>query len=192
MRRILIALFVAGALVASTAASAAAQQTTLRDARHDTWRSAAVGQMHPAPTARLADVTRAVVSHGHRRIVVTLSFVELSRSTAYANYTVLLESRSRRTREITLEASRRNPEGTIRVFMSSGRTIPCEVSHRIDYPRNRVQISVARACMQRAGTIRANIRVHRSNAQGVFYADNPHDRQATSAAWTRWLRAARR
>ena len=196
MRRILPVLLLAGGLSVSMTAAmaepAAAEQVTLRDARHDVWRSASVDDLSPAPSATLGDVTRTVVAHGPASVVVTLAFVDLRRSMAYSNYTVRLQNGSRQTREVTLEASRHTPGGRIRVFRPNGRVITCAVQHRIDYGRDRVRLSVPRSCLPSSTRVRANVSMHRSNDQGVFFADNPHNQRASSSAWTSWLRAARR
>jgi hypothetical protein len=183
---------VAGLLSVLTAAPAAADDhLVLRDASGDMWRADAVGEAVPAPASTLGDLRRVDVRHGSANVVVTLRFVDLRRAGSYANYTVRLQTGVRTFREVTLEADRHSWAGSTRVFRHGGNLVRgCGESHRVDYRGNTVRIVLPRSCLGTPRFVRANVNVYRADAEDAFFSDNPHDGQAESGAWTRWLRTS--
>lgn len=192
-RTALSAALLAGVLVSWCAGPAAAQVYSFSDASGDTWYSAGVEAAVPSPTSAQGDLVRTVVKHDRKVVVVRLRFADLARRGSYAQYAVLLEgSRDRKVREVVVEASHRSWSGRVRVFKRNGDLVSsCQVRHRIDYAKNVLAVRLDRACLNRPGSVRANINVHRfDNARGT-YSDNAHDELEYSAAWTPWVKRAR-
>lgn len=189
-RRAALPLAVA-ALVAS-AGPASAEQLRLADPAGDMWVAAADGSSLPAPGSSLGDITRAKVSYSGDKVVVRLKFVDIAKRGSYAQYAVLLQGHSGRTREIVLEAGPHRWDGRARVYKRHGDLVQsCPVVHRIDYGTDVVRVRVDRACLAKPGSVRANVNIYRADGSGVFYSDNPHDRLDQSDAWTDWVKRTR-
>jgi hypothetical protein len=174
----------------ATAGAATAQQERLVDPRGDMWASAADGSSVPAPGSSQSDVTRAKVSYQGGQVVVRLKFVDLAKTGSYAQYVVVLQGhRDLRTREIVLEAGPHRWDGRARVYKPHGDLVTnCPVAHRIDYGTEVVRVRLDRACLDKPGSVRANVNIYRADGSGVFYSDNPHDRLDQSNAWTPWVK----
>lgn len=182
-----------GIVASLWAGPAAAQEITFRDPAGDVWYSAAGAAAEPSPGSTFGDLTRTVVKHDRKTVVVRLGFADLGRRGAYAQYAVLLEgSRDRRVREVVVEASPRNWAGRVRVFKRNGDLVrTCGARHRIDYDANTVTVRVPRTCLNRPGSVRANVNVYRADAGEGVYSDNAHDAQEFSIAWTPWVKRPR-
>lgn len=192
-RTVLSAALLAGLLASWCASPAAAQTFTFSDAAGDTWYSTESADAELAPTNTQGDLVRTVVKHERKVVVVRLKFADLARRGSYAQYAVLLEgSRDRKVREVVVEASHRNWAGRVRVFKRNGDLVSqCQVRHGIDYGADVVRIRVARTCLNRPGSVRANINVHRLDNVRGSYSDNAHDGLEYSAAWTPWIKRTR-
>jgi hypothetical protein len=187
------ALPLAVATLVATAGAASAEQERLVDPRGDMWAAAADGTSLPAPGSSQSDITRAKVSYQGRQVVVRLKFVDLAKTGSYAQYVVVLQGhRDNRTREIVLEAGPHRWDGRARVYKPHGDLVTnCPVAHRIDYGTEVVRVRLDRACLDKPGSVRANVNVYRADRSGVFYSDNPHDRLDQSDAWTSWVKRTR-
>lgn len=192
-RTALSAALLAGLLSPWCAGPAAAQDYTFNDAAGDTWYAAGSTGAEPAPSNVQGDLVRTSVEHDRKVVLVRLKFADLARRGAYAQYAVLLEgSRDRKVREVVVEASHRNWPGRVRVFKRNGDLVSrCPVSHGIDYDANVVRLRVARICLNRPGSVRANINVHRLDNAQDSYSDNAHDELEYSEAWTPWVKRSR-
>ncbi len=177
----------------ATAGAATAEQERLVDPSGDMWASAADGSSVPAPGSSQSDVTLAKVSYQGRQVVVRLKFVDLAKKGSYAQYVVVLQGhRDLRTREIVLEAGPHRWDGRARVYKPHGDLVTnCPVAHRIDYGTEVVRVRLDRACLDKPGSVRANVNIYRADGSGVFYSDNPHDRLDQSNAWTPWVKRTR-
>jgi hypothetical protein len=187
--RLLAVLTTALLLVGVAGGSASAQEADLHDARGDMWRSDFSGYTEPAPRTRTGDVRRALVTHGHSKVVIRQRFVDLRRIGDYSLFTARIQTGAKLYRELQVEASRHGWRGTAKVFNRRGDRVACDAGHQIDYARNVVVMSVPRSCLNNPNRVRAtagNYWAHRQ--RGVFLMDNPHDERATSNAWTRWIR----
>lgn len=193
LRRIALPLAAATLVAGAGAGAASAEQMRLIDPSGDMWASAADGSSVPAPGSSQSDVTRAKVSYEGRQVVVRLKFVDLAKKGSYAQYVVELQGhRDLRTREVVLEAGPHRWDGRVRVYKPHGDLVPnCPVAHRIDYVTEVVRVRLDRACLNKPGSVRANVNVYRADGSGVFYSDNPHDRLDQSAAWTPWVKRTR-
>ena len=177
-------------MVAATTGAAAAAGVVLHDPRGDVWRADYVGAAEPAPSERVGDVRRAAFRHGRRNFVVRERFRDLRRVGAYWLFTVRIENGSHTYREVRVEAGRHARGGTVRVFDRGGEAVDCAARHRIDYERNVVRIVVPRSCLGSPARIRATASSYRADRERrALFMDNPHNRQARPAGWTRWLRA---
>jgi hypothetical protein len=178
------------ALLVGAAGPASAAEIRLADARGDMWTTGSDGQGVPAPDSNEGDLTRAKVAYRGEKVVVRLAFVDLARRGTYAQYVALLQGRRDGVvREVVLTASPSHWGGRVRVYEKDGDVVAsCPVGHLIDYDRNIVRIQVARSCMHRPGSVRANVNIARADRSGAFFSDNPHDDTARSDAWTSWVR----
>ena len=183
---------VAAALLTTVAAAASAEQMRLVDPQGDMW-VATDGAAVPAPESAQGDLTRARTSYRGDAIVVRLKFVDLAKQGAYAQYAVVLQGhRDHRTREVVVEAGPGRWDGRARVYKPHGDLVTsCPVAHRIDYDTETVRVRVDRACLDKPGSVRANINVYLADESGAFYSDNPHDTLDHSDAWTPWVHRTR-
>jgi hypothetical protein len=162
----------------------------LRDARYDTWRTMPGGEVAPAQWAEAGDITRVAVRHRHDRIVLRISFAELHRSGAYAQYAVRVQGRGKHRwiREVLVESGPHRWRGVARVFTGHGNLARrCDLGHRINYRDNVVMVRLDRDCLGRPGSVRANVNAYRANRNGVFFADSAHTDQSGSRGWTDWV-----
>jgi hypothetical protein len=183
---------VAAALLTTVAAAASAEQMRLVDPQGDMW-VATDGAAVPAPESAQGDLTRARTSYRGDAIVARLKFVDLAKQGAYAQYAVVLQGhRDHRTREVVVEAGPGRWDGRARVYKPHGDLVTsCPVAHRIDYDTETVRVRVDRACLDKPGSVRANINVYLADDSGAFYSDNPHDTLDHSDAWTPWVHRTR-
>lgn len=183
---------VAAALLTTVAAAASAEQMRLVDPQGDMW-VATDGAAVPAPESAQGDLTRARTSYRGDAIVARLKFVDLAKQGAYAQYAVVLQGhRDHRTREVVVEAGPGRWDGRARVYKPHGDLVTsCPVAHRIDYDTETVRVRVDRACLDKPGSVRANINVYLADDAGAFYSDNPHDTLDHSDAWTPWVHRTR-
>jgi hypothetical protein len=187
-RRVVVPLLL-GALLPWGIGPAAAQDLAQVDARGDMWAVSEDGAVVPSPETSQGDLTRARVSYRGDNVVVLLRFVRLAKRGAYAQYTLLLEGKDRRTREVVVEAGPKHWAGRVRVFKPHGDLVDdCPVAHKIDYAADTVRVRVKRTCLDRPRSVRANVNVDLVDDDGVFRSDNPHDALDRSGAWTSWVR----
>ena len=188
-----VALPLAVATLIATGGAANAEQERLVDPAGDMWATAADGTSVPAPGSSQSDIIRAKVSYQDAKVVVRLAFAKLAKRGSYAQYAVVLQGhRDHLTREIVLEAGPGRWAGRARVYKRHGDLVEnCPVGHLIDYGADVVRVRVNRACLDKPGSVRANVNVYRADDSGVFYSDNPHDRLDQSNAWTSWVKRSR-
>lgn len=191
LRRVAVPLVLTAMLLwGAGPAPASAAELALVDASGDMWAAGDDGTAVASPGSTLGDVTRARVSYRGSTVELRLRFVDLARRGSYAQYAFVLQGRrDLRTREVVLETSPRHWSGRVRVFKPHGDLVTsCPVAHDIDYAANTVRVRVSRDCLDRPGSVRANVNVHRADELGTFYSDNPHDGLDHSEAWTSWVR----
>ena len=190
-RRVVVPLLV-GALLPWGIGPAAAEKLTQVDARGDMWAVSEDGAVVPSPDTSQGDLTRARVSYRDDRVAVLLRFVDLAKQGAYAQYTLALQGRDTRTREVVVEAGPKHWSGRVRVFKPHGDLVDdCPVTHEIDYAAETVRVRVKRSCLGKPRAVRANVNVDLADDDGVFRSDNPHDALDHSDAWTSWVRRSR-
>jgi hypothetical protein len=114
-------------------------------------------------------------------------YVDLTRTGRYAQFTIRVQADAGTYREIQVETSRSDRGGTARVFARNGNRVACRVGHAISYRRDTVRMAIPRTCLRNPAYVRATAASYW--AQRRVFTDNPHNREAEVAVWTRWLAA---
>ena len=169
-------------------------RVVLRDGTGDVWTYAPGGSAAPAPSMTSyppADVTRAVVTHGHYALRIRLRFADLQR-VGHQAYRMDLET-PRSVDESFFAAVVSGPDSRKgRHFLERGSSVRCPgFEHRIDYATNVVTMQIPRRCLGRPRWVK----VHLDNAlwtgdghiPDAGYEDNPHDDAPYTPMFTRRL-----
>jgi hypothetical protein len=124
------------------------------------------------------DVTRAVVKHGRRNLVVRTAFADLRREHE-AGYWVSIRS-SRKFRAAFVLARPGRWRGQHRLVDNQFGNVRCRgLAHTIDYDSNIVTIKVPRSCLGRPAWVRVSVEnaSFREASDGTFQelSDNPHN-----------------
>jgi hypothetical protein len=162
-----------------------ARDVTVRDARHDVWRT---NPKAKAPGVRNGDVVWTLFRHGPRNVVVQTKYVDLARIGSYAQYTLRIENGAHTYREVLVETSPNTWKGKARVFDRRGDRVRCRTRHQISYRANTIRIEVPRRCLNRPTYVRGTAASYWASKGGNIYTDNPHNKRSTVRIWTRWLR----
>lgn len=190
-----LAVLLVACCVLTVASPASAERLRLTDPTRDVWRTMPSGEVLPARWTEAGDITRVRISHERTTVVVKIDIGTLRRAGVYVQYAVRVQGSGpehRRVREALVEAGPDGWRGKSRAFTGRGSYARgCDVSHRIDYRRDRVVVRLGRACLDRPGSVRVNVNAYRANRNRVFFADNPHGTTPHSRAWSDWVRRTR-
>ena len=184
---------VRAALVTSTLAAAllpvspaAAATTALADPAGDVWRATynfetgEEGELEPAGSAPNVDLTRTVVKHSARRVVLTARYAELTKRTNRFAFAVQLRTNEGLKREIGVETFTREGWGGTAYFGSPKRELRCQgLTHEVDYGTDTVRASVPRACLSKPRWVQVRVMAvafeDSTSNEFVAYQDNGHD-----------------
>lgn len=168
MRVVRSVLVVTLAVLLAWPAAAVAEVRAWRDAAGDVAQSRVGSNAYaPAPAQVQGDIVRTRVAHAKRAIWVQVRFRELT-TTTNGNFHLVTIRSDRRTRSIEIDAFPAHWEGTSTVRNQRGVTVPCPVTHRLDYDRNRLMLRIPRSCVgARSHWVRVGVR---STVAGTTYA----------------------
>lgn len=194
---------VRAALVTSTLAAvllpvspASAATLAIADATGDVWRSDfdfATGEEtepQPAGSPVNADLTRTVVKHSARKVVLTARYADLQKQAHRFAFAVQLRTNEGVRREIGVETFSREGWGGTAYFGSPKRELRCQgMNHGIDYATEKVTVAVPRACLSRPRWVQVRAVAvafdDTTRDQFVSYFDNGHDESADEpTAWS--------
>jgi len=169
MKRLAIVAGVLGVLGAlATAAPASADRVIHRDARHDVMKvdfSSGDAELVPAPHAPAGDVTRAMIDHRYRRVVLKLRYAELERrgfrfelaelsTSGGGHFVVFLDT----AKDLGWQGRVGLVDLTDATDLDLNVWRPCRgLWHEVDYEQNTVKLSVPRRCLDNPRWIRAGI-----------------------------------
>jgi hypothetical protein len=165
MKRLAIVAGVLGVLgTLTTAAPASADRVIHRDARHDVMKvdfSSEKPELVPAPHAPAGDVTRAMIDHRYRRVVLKLRYAELERRGFRFEIALLSTSGGGHFVVFLDTAKELGWQGRASLAdlsnLRQGER-PCRgLWHEVDYRQNTVKLSVPRRCLDDPRWIRAGI-----------------------------------
>jgi hypothetical protein len=124
----------------------------------------------PAPTQVAGDITLTYVSAARRAVWVQLKLRDLTPN-GNGNFTLISVQTHRRVRNVEIDAFPGHWEGRAAVTNPRGRPVPCPVTHRIDYDRNRILLRMPRTCVGKAAQwVRVGVRTVVAGTT-VAYAD---------------------
>jgi len=162
---------VVGVLLCSAPGTATAQVVRHRDPAGDVARSpVGTNAYTPAPTQVQGDIVSARVSFARRALWIRYRLQDLA-TTGGGNFHLIGLDSDRRDRSIEIDAFPGHWEGGAVVTNLLGRPVPCAVSHRIDYDRNRVSLRVPGSCLGRATWVRVGIRTTVAGSTYAFVDD---------------------
>lgn len=141
------------------------------------------------------DVIATQFLHNPRSVIVTSRFRRLDAVGNYHGYYLRLQSGRGTYREVDVEAFPGRWSGRVTVTNHAGERVRCQVTHRIDYARNTVRVSVPRACLGRPTYVRgtaANAWTRPDTSDrtqpDLVMLDNPHNTSHLANTWTRWIK----
>lgn len=130
------------------------------------------GSSTPIPARRQGDITTIRVTHNPRLVRVTLGFRELRKAGSHTHWFVLAGPRW--TLDIFVQADRESWTGNHLVYERSEEPdVRCRFSHRIDYRRNTVQVTVPRTCLLNPAWVRAGAETGIEGGMHRFYDKAP-------------------
>lgn len=185
------------ALTAPTGASAVedpVSRVVLKDPAGDVW---AIGdgendQWVSAGDIPTADVVRAVVRHGHRFVVVKMTFTNLRRVEPQY-YSAMVLSR-RQYGAVFVSAGPRQWGGRHQLVDGRFANVKCpRLRHAIDYDTEQITMSIPRPCIGRPRWIKAgadNVMLRGTAQDFQEITDNPHSANADGPLTRRLYRAA--
>jgi len=157
---------VTAALVAQPTA-ATADVLVQRDAVGDVARSPVGASSYtPAPTQAHGDIVATRVVHARRAIWVQVRLRELT-TASNGNFHLVSIRTPWRLRTVEIDAFPGHWEGRAVMTDAHGGVVPCAVTHRIDYDRNRVMLRVPRPCLGTPRWVQVGIR---STVAGATWA----------------------
>jgi hypothetical protein len=172
------------AVLLMVAPPVAAARLTIEDGAGDMWSLDGTQDRYvPAPGVGYGDFIGTTFRHRERRVVIGSTFVDLRR-TRFVFAGMMVDQNSRYF--VGLVATRRNPQGAVRLVDAVGKRINCTLSRRVNYDTNRVQVSFPRACLGNPRYLQFRIDFSREKS-GSEYVDNPHNDHPQST-WTRRVR----
>lgn len=168
-----------------TAAAASAQTLTLRDARHDVWKTTDAGQTFTAaPNATRADVTKVRASYAGKNLVITQHFARLDKVDSGDVYTIALRTSAHLRRLVFVQAVNVNWSGTAWMDNARKKPVACKVGEHIDYALNTVRVSVPATCLKSPRWVQFTAFDLHIASSTLFYGDNPMNTQAEPKAWS--------
>lgn len=168
-----------------TAAAASAQTLTLRDARHDVWKTTDAGQtFSAAPDAARADVTKVRASFTRQNLVITQHFAKLDKVDSGDVYTIALRTDAHLRRLVFVQAVNVNWSGTAWMDNARKKPVACTVGERINYALNTVRVTVPATCLKSPRWVQFTAFDLHIASSTLFYGDNPMNTQAEPKAWS--------
>ncbi|HEY3013468.1 MAG TPA: hypothetical protein VGJ41_00065 [Nocardioides sp.] len=175
-----------GAIV-GLAGPASADRVIHRDARHDVMKVAfaeAGDELVPAPRVREGDVTRAMIDHRYRRLVVKLRYAELSRDTVRIQIGVLRTDGGR----FALVLFGLPDHGNDVVLFSAEKQLTCKgLWNEVDYRENTIKLSVPRRCLDNPEWVRVGVGYERLTRRAAYLDDALSSRVRDNLTMTRRL-----
>lgn len=144
-----------GALTVASPASA--EVTHHRDAAHDVrWQPLLEGgnPSRPARHRSVGDVVRTTVNHHGGVVSVSMKYRQLARTGDATAHTFIFRTDRGLRRSVEVFAGPHIWKGIVTFEAPGSRTPRCKVSHRIDYVRNRVSVTVPRSCLHKPRWVR--------------------------------------
>lgn len=149
-----------GAVLAATLTTgspASAEVIHHKDAAHDVrWQplQQTGDSSRPATHRREGDVVRTTVNHHAGVVSVSVKYRQLSRTGQGTAHVFVFRTDRGLSRTVELYADQHNWKGVVTFEAPGTRTPRCEVSHHIDYARNRVTVTVPRSCLHEPRWVR--------------------------------------
>jgi hypothetical protein len=181
----------AGTVHGASAAEDLPSRVVLHDGTGDVWTSAISAIDEPSPTITsypAADVTKAVVTHGHYALRLRLRFANLRR-VGHQAYRVDLQT-PRADFFAAVVAGSDIRQG--RHFLERESTVRCRgFRHEIDYGTDVVTMRIPRRCLGRPRWIKVHLDhalwTGDLNQPDASYEDNPHGHDGYAATFTKRL-----
>jgi hypothetical protein len=173
--------------IVGIAGPASADRVIHRDARHDVMKIVFANesdQLTPAPHRHEGDVTRAMIDHRYRRVVIKLRYAELTRSSAHIEIAQLHTSNQAFFGLILIGLG----DGHDRVQLESREGTGCKgLWSEVDYRANTIKLSVPRRCLDNPEWVRAGVGFITQNSKAIFLDDALSNRVRNQLTMTRRL-----
>lgn len=167
-----------------TAAAASAQTLSLRDARHDVWKTTDGQTFTAAPTVNRADVTKVGARYSRKNLVITQHFTKLDKVGSGDVYTIALRTNAHLRRLVFVQAVNVNWAGHAWMDNARKKPVACTVGEHISYARNTVRVSVPATCLKSPRWVQFTAFDLHIASTNLFYGDNPMNTQAEPKAWS--------
>jgi hypothetical protein len=201
MNRTLSAMFTLALAAAGTLATTADRavavedlpsRVILQDGTGDVWTISGDSEEFTKTTFASADVTRAVVRHGHSAVRIRMRFADLRR-VGYQAYDATVFTPRRGDYLVTVGSGPGARRGTHQ--WKAGESRCRGLTHTIDYDSNLVTMRIPRSCLGRPRWVKVRLENFTSigddESSATFYADNPHNHEESPFTYTRRLYRAR-
>lgn len=187
VRRAAAVIGIASTFTALSVTGAHAQETRLVDTRGDVWASVQSAETYAVDFERTldagyADITRVVIRHGNRNVMVRARYVDLRRNgnTQTLDVAMRTDEGQRRWGGVVITSGFwRGDSGIVR-----GRALmDCGVTHRVDYANDTITVSFPRTCLSNPRWVQFQV----SNTwedDDSFLMENAHNDRAATRGWT--------
>lgn len=170
---------------------AAAAELPVRDRTGDMWKQNSFnGDFTRAPKMSNMDYVRARFVHTNRRVIFQGKFVQLRQPTRqiFSMYTAIRDQDGNRW-QLSMAADSTGSDSGLLTWR--GRELRCDVTHRVNYRRNTIRMSLPRRCLDRP----RSLQFHAASSfaprpRGAFFIDDLLSGRGTSRGWTPRVRAS--
>lgn len=186
VRRLTTATALVLAAIMLAAPAAQANGAKWDDPVDDTWTWDGDLNAVQVPDHPEADLVKAVVKHGARKIAVTATWDNLQKVGKGGGLMVQFLTNTDLLRNGIVDMPRRNWKGKSFVTEDRGPKVNCGVTHKVDYARDTVRLTVPSRCLKRPKWVRVIVR-STWVVGNEFYDDNPHN-AGPDSGWSRKIR----
>jgi hypothetical protein len=136
----------------------------------------------PVPDRTLNDVSNTTLSHGHRRVAITVDYVDLKRRAGGLGqyFQVHMVTNEGVRRHLDLVAVPGRWSGATQMYTRRYASMDCSVRHTIDYEANVTKLSFPRRCVSKPRWMVFQAHSLVESDEGVFEDDALRDRPITA------------
>ena len=166
--------YAADVAVADTTVLARTTKAAAKDKAADVWSHTPESGYQFYGALPAVDVRRATAEHTARKVVLTMSFTDLSKGGAYQSF--LFQVRTKKMiRHALVYVFPGKPKGVVYLRTQKDADVSAKgIEHRVDYGEDKVRIAIPRRLLKKPAWVRVAMYNAASTDGSDYYQDNPH------------------